>query len=159
MAQAVMALQRQAAEWLQSTKATLAEAGLGFSPDDLVEIQAAAERHPFPPGYDPDAPASPEAVAQAQEMARKTMEAEYPPDGFPADDPRLTPVEGVSLALHAIAAKAIGWASDDEALTTRVTAALGIDADTYQRAATEWTRRCTDDVVLATFYGQLFAQA
>ena len=159
MAQAVTAFQRQAGEWLQATKATLASAGLGFSADDLAEIQAAAQQHPFPAGHDPTVAASPEAVAQAQEMARKAMEAEYPPDGFAPDDPRLTPVEGVSLALHAIASKAIGWASDDEALTTRVTTALGIDAETYRRAAVEWTRRCTDDVVLATFYGQLFAQA
>lgn len=158
MAQAVMAFQRQAGEWLESTKAALVAAGLGFSADDLAEIHAAAQRHPFPAGYDPNAPASPEAVAMAEDMAKRTMEAEYPPSGFPPDDPRLTPVEGVTLALHAIAAKAIGW-SDEEALATRVATALGIDPAAYRRAAAEFSRRVADDVVLATFYGQLFAQA
>ena len=157
--QAMMAFQRQAAEQLAATKAQLQAAGLGFSADDQAAIAAAAAANPFPPGYDPNAPASPEAVAQAQEMAQKAMEAEYPPDGFPEGDPRLAPVEGMTLPMFAIAARAIGWAGEDAALTERVARAIGFEPDVYQRASEEWARRLADDIVLAAFYGQLFSQA
>src|SRR5688500_17040569 len=119
MAQAVMAFRSQAAEWLRTTKESLAAAGRGFSADDLAAIEASAAAHPYPEGYGPDAQATPEQLAQAQEVARRSMSAEYPPNGFPTDDPRLAPVEGVTLALHAIAGKAIGWSTDD-ALVDRV---------------------------------------
>jgi hypothetical protein len=159
MAQAMMAFQRQAAEQLAATKAALQAAGLGFSDDDRAAIAAAAAANPFPPGYDPNAAAAPEAVAQAQEMAQRAMEAAYPPDGFPEDDPRLAPVEGLTLPMLAIAAKAIGWAADDAALQDRVARALGLEPDVYRRASEEWGRRLADDIVLAAFYGQLFSQA
>ena len=158
MAQAVMAFRTQAAEWLRTTKESLAASGRGFSADDLAAIAASAAAHPYPEGHGPDAQATPEQLAQAQEVARQAMTAEYPPNGFPTDDARLAPVEGVTLAMHAIAAKAIGWSTDD-AFIDRVATALGIDPATFRRATEEWSRRCREDVVLATFYGQLFSQA
>ena len=158
MAQAVMAFRTQAAEWLRTTKESLAASGRGFSPDDLVAIEAAAAANPYPQGYGPDTQATPEQMAQAQEVSRQAMTAVYPPNGFPTDDPRLAPVEGVSLAMHAIAAKAIGWSTDD-AFIDRVATALGIDPAAFRTATEEWQRRCAEDVVLATFYGQLFSQA
>ena len=156
---AMMAFQRQAAEQLATTHAALQANGLGFSADDQAAIAASAAANPFPAGYDPDAAASPEAVAQAQEMAQRALQAEYPPDGFPDGDARLAPIDGVTLPLFAIAAKAVGWAADDTALQERVARALGLDPAVYRRASEEWTRRIADDVVLAAFYGQLFAQA
>src|SRR5688572_24586895 len=106
---AMMAFQRQAGEQLAACRQELATAGLGSDDDDRSAIAASAAAHPFPAGYDPDAPPSPEDVAAAQAVAAKAMSAEYPTDGFPADDPRLAPIEGVSLPKMAMAAKAIGW--------------------------------------------------
>ena len=157
--QAMMAFQRQAAEQLATTKAALEANGLGFNADDQAAIAAAAAANPFPPGYDPNAAASPEAMAQAQEMAQRALQAEYPADGFPEGDPRLAPADGVTLPMFALAAKAIGWSAEDTALQDRVARALGVEPDVYRRASEEWTRRVADDIVLAAFYGQLFAQA
>jgi hypothetical protein len=86
------------------------------------------------------------------------MEAVYPPEGLAPDDPRLAPVEGVTLALLAIGAKAIGW-STDEAHIDRVAAALGVERAAWDRAAAELRARVAGDVVLGAFYGQLFSQA
>ena len=95
----------------------------------------------------------------AQEAAAKATGAEYPTDGFAGDDdPRLQPVEGISIAHYAIAGRAIGW-STDTALIERVTAALGMDAAQWERVSAVWIQRIRDDIVLAAFYGQLFAQA
>src|SRR4051794_23472041 len=108
MAQAVMAIQRQAGEEMQACRNALAAAGRGFSSEDQAEIAAQAAAHPFPEGYDPNAAPSPELMAQSEEVAKRTMEAEYPENGFAPDDPRLAPIEGVSMPLYAMAAKAIG---------------------------------------------------
>ena len=159
MAQAMMAFQRQAAEQLAATKAQLQAAGLGFSPDDEAAIAAAAAANPFPAGYDANTVSSPEMVAKAQEVAQRAMNAEYPPNGMPDDDPRVAPIEGVTLPMFAIGAKAIGWAAEDTALQERVARALGVEPDVYRRASEAWAARMAEDVVLAAFYGQLFAQA
>ena len=55
-----------------------------------------------------------------------------------------------------MAAKAIGWAGEDRALVERVTAALGLSPADWDTAQHGWTQRCTDDMVVATMYGQLF---
>ena len=57
-----------------------------------------------------------------------------------------------------MAAKAIFWATDDAALVARVTAALGFTPADWEAAIAGWTDRIKDDVVIATMYGQLFAQ-
>ncbi|MGI8592863.1 MAG: DUF6620 family protein [Solirubrobacteraceae bacterium] len=157
VAAAMMAFQRQAAEQIQACNAALATSGLGFSADDRAVIAASAAAHPYPPGYDPSAQASPEVIAAAQEAAARAAEAEYPRDGFASDDPRLQPVEGISIAHYAVAGRAIGW-STDPAFIERVTAALGMDVAQWERVTAAWTQRITDDIVLAAFYGQLYSK-
>ena len=158
MAQAMMAFQRQAAEQIAACKESLAASGHGFSDDDRAAIAESAAAHPYPAGYDPNAGASPEIVAQSEAVAQKAMSAEYPKDGFPADDPRIQPIEGVSMPLYAIAAKAIGW-NTDPAFGQRIAAALGVDPEVWARVSAGWTARVSDDVVVAAFFGQLFNAA
>lgn len=158
VAAAMMAFQRQAAEQIQACNAALAQRGLGFSADDRAAIAASAAAHPHPPGYDPNAQASPEVLAAAQDAAARATEAEYPKDGFADNDPRVQPVEGVSIAHYAIAGRAIGW-STDAAFIERVTAALGMDVAQWGRVSAVWIQRIRDDIALAAFYGQLFSQA
>lgn len=154
-AAAMMAFRRQAAEQLQACNAALAARGLGFSADDRAAIAASAAAHS---GYDPNAQASPELIAAAREAGARAAAAEYPRDGFASDDARLQPVEGISIAHYAIAARAIGW-STDPAFIERVTAALGMDVAQWERVMAAWNQRFTDDIVLAAFYGQLYSQA
>ena len=151
---AIQAIQRQAVEWMNATKASLQAAGFGFDDATKAEIAAQAAAHPTPEGYVPGQPTA-EDLAEAQEVARRAIAAEYPPNGFSPDDPRLQPVEGITLPMLAIAARAIGW-STDEAFTRRIVTALGIDPDAYQRASDQWAATARADVVLATLYGQLF---
>jgi hypothetical protein len=158
MASAMMAFQRQAAEQIPACRAELEAAGHGFSDEDRAAIAESAAAHPFPAGYDPNAPASPEMVAQTEAVAQKAMSAEYPKDGFPADDPRVQPIEGVSMPLYAIASKAIGW-NTDPAFGQRIAAALGVDPEVWARVSAGWNARVADDVVLGAFFGQLFNAA
>ena len=155
---AITAFQQQALQQLQACKADLAAAGRGFSADDLEAITASAAANPFPDGYGPGTESKPADIAAAQEMAKRAMEADYPEEGLQADDPRLAPVDGVSLALCAIGAKAMGW-STDPAFRERIARALGYEIEPWDRACAELTERVQSDVVLATFYGQLFSQA
>ena len=76
--------------------------------------------------------------------------------GFSPDDPRLTPV-GMPLVAYAVAAKAIGWANEDTALTERVLTALGHTHDDYVKAGEHWTQLLKTDMAVATLYGQLFS--
>jgi hypothetical protein len=158
VAQSTLVLRQQAADGLAQTKAALAAAGLGFTADDLAVIAAAPQKYPIPEEYTPGH-ASPETMAAVQDVAKRATEAEYPPNGYATDDPRLAPVEGLSIYVAAMAAKAIGFGSEDAAYVERVTRALGFDPATYLRAAAVWRERVVADVVLATFYGQVFAQA
>jgi hypothetical protein len=154
MVEAMMAFQRQAGDQLRACAADLSAAGLGFSADDRAAIAAAARAH-----QGAAEAASSDDVEAAQDVASRALAAVYPPDGFPANDPRLKAVDGVSLPLYTLATRAIGWAGSDVLLVARVIGALGIDADRWTRASAAWTERIRTDVVLAAFYGQLFAQA
>ena len=158
MANAMMAFQSQAQAWIGSTRAALSHAGHGFSSDDLAAISASAAAHPVPEGPDASAEAQASQAAAARDLARQAAEAVYPPNGFDPSDPRLAPVEGVSLALAAMGARAIGWSTDD-AHIDRVVAALGVDREVWDRAAPVLRERVAGDVVLAAFYGQLYAAA
>lgn len=158
MSKAIMALQQQAQAWVASTDQALAAAGRGFTDADRAAIAASHAAHPVPEGEHADAGTTAQDQAAAADLARQAMTAEYPPEGLAADDPRLAPVEGVTLALYAIGAKAIGW-STDEAHIDRVVAALGVDRAAWDRAAVAIRERITTDVVLGTFYGQLYLAA
>jgi hypothetical protein len=152
MGRAMQAIMAQAGAWVTQYKADLAARGLGFTPDDLAAVAAAAQAHPNPPAStDPAGDA-----AEMQRVQQMAMTAEYPEGGFQPDDPRLTPV-GMSLVAYAVAAKAVGWANKDEALVGRVVAALGHTRDDYTKAGDHWTPMLKTDMPVATLYGQLFA--
>ena len=153
MAQAMMAFQRQAAEEIRACKEALAAAGRTFSPELEAEIATQAAAH-----TGPESEPSPELIAQSADTAKRAMEAVYPENGFAPDDPRIAPIEGVSMPLYAIACKAIGW-STDEQFQARVASALGIDPDVWQRVGAQIRQRVTEDVVVAAYYGQLFVAA
>ena len=111
MGRAIQAIMAQAGAWVTQYKTDLAARGLGFSPDDMAAIQASATAHPLPPETG-DAAGD---AAEMQRVQKMAMEAEYPEGGFQPEDPRLVPV-GMPLVAYAVAAKAIGWANEDDAL-------------------------------------------
>jgi len=157
MARAMQAIMAQAGAWLTAYKSDLAARGLGFTPDDLTAIAASAAAHPLPAGHTTGEPtaAEKEDMQRVQKMA---MEAVYPENGFPPDDPRLAPV-GMPLVAWAVAARAIGWANEDTALVERVVRALGHTRSDYDTATAHWTPVLKTDMAVATLYGQLFAQS
>jgi hypothetical protein len=66
---------------------------------------------------------------------------------------------GMPLVSYAVAARAIGWAGDDAALTDRVLTALGHTRADYDQAIAHWTELLKSDMAVATLYGQLFSNA
>jgi hypothetical protein len=151
--QALLALREQAAAWLAAYKLELAARGLGFTADDLAAIEAAAAGHP--------PPAEPLTWKQKWQVAKVSVQAtlaSFPAAGISPDDPRLAPIGGLSFPAYAVAARAIGWGSEDPALVARVLPALGHTVAEWEAAMAGWTERITDDVVVATMYGQLFSQ-
>jgi len=155
MGRAMQAIMAQAAAWVAQYKTELVARGLGFTPDDLAAIAASATAHPLPPGG-----ATPSAADQAemQHVQQMAMETVYPEAGFASDDPRLAAV-GMPLVAYAVAAKAIGWASDDTALVDRVVTALGYGHADYVTAGEHWTPLLKTDMAVAMLYGQLFSNA
>ena len=91
-----------------------------------------------------------------QRVQQAAIEAVYPETGFAPEDPRLTPV-GMPLVAYAVAARAIGWANEDDALIERVLKALGHTREDYDKAGDHWTPMLKQDMAVATLYGQLFA--
>jgi hypothetical protein len=158
MQRGLMAVRAQAEAWIQGYKAHLATYGLGFPADVLALIAAEAAEHPVPEGMVAGGEATAEQKASAMEVAAKALAAEYPEDGFAADDPRLaTPAGGIALVAYAVAARAIGW-STDRPFIEQVVGALGHTGAEWDASVDEWTRRITGDIVLAYLYGQLFSQ-
>jgi hypothetical protein len=156
MARAVQAIMAQAGAWVAQYKSDLAARDLGFSDEDLAAIAASATAHPLPSGG--DHPPSATDLADAQRVQQAALEAVYPDNGFAPDDPRLTPV-GMPLVAYAVAARAVGWASEDAALVQRVLTALGHTREDYDQAVGHWTPMLKQDMAVATLYGQLFAQS
>ena len=157
MARAVQTIMSQAAAWVAAYKADLAAKGLGFTQEDVTAIAAAATAHPYPPGHESGTPTAADVEA-AHQVQAKVADTVFPEAGFAPDDPRLVP-QGMSLVAWAVAARAIGWATDDEALVSRVLAALGQTREEYDAATAHWTPMLTSDMAVATLYGQLFANA
>jgi hypothetical protein len=149
---ALLSLRAQAAHWLAEYEADLVARGLGFTADDVAAVEASAKATPtskVEPGFG--------TFLSGVWVAIKATVQSYPRELRP-DDPRLTPVAGLSFPAYAVAAAAIGWATDDTALVARVTAALGVTPADWEAAIEGWTARIKDDVVIATIYGQLFSQ-
>jgi len=149
---ALLALREQAARWLAAYDAELVARGLGFTPEDVTAIEASHKSRPVPaekPG--------PMTYLSMVWVGLKATFQSYPGE-LDAHDPKLAPVAGLSFPAYATAAAAIGWATDDPALVARVTAAIGVTPADWEAAIEGWTERITGDVVIATMYGQLFAQ-
>lgn len=149
---ALLAMRDQAARWIAVCKADVVSRGLGFTPEDVVAIDASAAAHPLPsqkPGFGTK-------LSMIWVGLKATLKS-YPAEGLLEDDARLAPVAGLTFPAYAVAARAIGWA-EDTALNARVMSALGHSPETWQAAVDGWTERITDDVVAATMYGQLFSQ-
>jgi hypothetical protein len=152
MGRAIQAIMAQAGAWIAQYKSDLTSRGLGFTADDLAAVTASATAHPLPPqSADPAGDA-----AEMEQVRQAALETVYPETGFAPDDPRLTPV-GMPLVAYAVAAKAVGWANEDNALIDRVVKALGHTREDYDRAGGHWTPMLKSDMAVATLYGQLFA--
>ena len=152
---AMQAIMAQAPQWFAAYRAELAAEGLGFSPEDVAAIEASALAHPLPPSGG-NSEADQEAIARATAQVAETT---FPEAGLDPNSPGVAPINGVSIPAYAVAAKAIGWANEDQALIDRVIAALGIARADWDAASAGWTQRLTDDMVVATMYGQLFNAA
>jgi hypothetical protein len=157
MARAMQSIMAQAAAWVAAYKTDLAGRGLGFTPEDLTAISAAATAHPLPPGHESGTPTAADIEA-AQRVQAQVAATVFPEAGFAPDDPRLAP-NGMPLVAWAVAARAIGWATEDSGLVERVLAALGHTRADYDAATAHWTPMLTSDMAVATLYGQLFANA
>jgi hypothetical protein len=157
MARAMQSIMAQAAAWVTAYKADLAGRDLGFTPDDLAAISASATAHPLPPGHESGTP-TPGDIEAAHRVQAQVAQTVFPENGFAPDDPRLVP-NGMPLVAWAVAARAIGWATEDSALVERVLAALGHTRAEYDAATGHWTPMLTSDMAVATLYGQLFANA
>jgi hypothetical protein len=154
MGRAIQAIMAQAGAWIAQYKSDLTSRGLGFTADDLAAVTASATAHPLPPvSADPAGDA-----AEMEQVRQAALETVYPETGFAPDDPRLTPV-GMPLVAYAVAAKAVGWANEDNALIDRVVRALGHTREDYDKAGDHWTPVLKTDMAVATLYGQLFANA
>ena len=149
---ALLSLRAQAAQWLADHHAALVARGLGFTPEDVTAIEASHRARPTPS----EKPGPLTYVSMVWVGLKATFQS-YPGELDP-DDPELAPVAGLSFPAYATAAAAIGWATDDPALVARVTAAIGVTPADWEAAIEGWTERIKDDVVVATMYGQLFAQ-
>ena len=158
MARAMQAIMAQAAAWVAAYKSDLAARGLGLTPADLDAVGAAAAAHPLPPGYVAGQAPRAEDVAAAQRVQAQVAQTVFPETGFAPDDPRLVP-QGMPLVTWAVAAKAIGWATEDAGLVERVVTALGHVRADYDTATAHWTPMLTTDMAVATLYGQLYANA
>lgn len=150
---ALLALREQAATWLASYKRDLVASGLGFTAEDVAVIAAAVATHPRP-----SAPLTWKQKFQIAKVGLQATWASYPAGGIPADDPRMAPVGAVTFPAYAVAARAMGWGSEDPALVALVLPALGLTVADWELALKGWGERTTHDVVVGTMYGQLFSQ-
>ena len=141
MGRAIQAIMAQAGAWVTQYKTDLAARGLGFTPDDLAAIAASATAHPLPPA----ATTRRREAAEMEQVRQAALDAVYPETGFAPDDPRLAPV-GMPLVAYAVAARAVGWANEDDALIDRVVKALGHTREDYDKAGDHWTPMLKTDM-------------
>ncbi|WP_460305457.1 hypothetical protein [Actinocorallia aurea] len=74
-------------------------------------------------------------------------------------DPRLAPIEGLSLQDYARISKIAATHGFDLARLADYVASLGYDPQLYTRATEGWNARFKGDMALATHYGRLYQEA
>jgi hypothetical protein len=108
-----------------------------------------------------------QAAAQAAQGAYGTQGAygmagygAVPQPAAPVDgDPRLSPIEGVTLADYARLSKIAATRGLDLNGLLALVTAQGFDPAVYQRATGAWNDRFKGDIGLATLYGRLYQEA
>ena len=117
---------------------------------------------------------APEMVAEAQQLQAATA-AQYgvvagstaygaPSMGMPtatpidATDPRLAPIDGMSIETYARISKAAAAGLDRPSLLAYA-AGLGISERTWDVASHAWTERMRGDMPLAVHFGNLYTAA
>jgi hypothetical protein len=117
---------------------------------------------------------APEMVAEAQQLQAVTA-AQYgvaagssaygaPATGMPtatpidATDPRLAPIDGMSIETYARISKAAAAGLDRPSLLAYA-AGLGISEHTWDLASHAWTERMRGDMPLAVHFGNLYTAA
>ncbi|ROO86114.1 hypothetical protein EDD29_3677 [Actinocorallia herbida] len=82
-----------------------------------------------------------------------------PQPGIAEGDPRLAPIEGVTLADYARISKFAATHGLDLAGLGGYVASLGFDPQVYHRATEAWNARFKGDMALAAHYGGLYQEA
>ena len=82
--------------------------GLGFTPEDVAAVEARTQARP-----DADARSRARWTFLAGVWVAIKATVQSYPGRLREDDPRLAPVAGFSFPAYAVAAAAIGWATDD----------------------------------------------
>ncbi|MEO5873630.1 MAG: hypothetical protein ABIS86_15300 [Streptosporangiaceae bacterium] len=108
-------------------------------------------------------PAMMNQAQQLQAQAAQMQAGQYgmiPQPTAPADnDPRMLPIEGVSLPLYAQISKVAATRGLDVAGLAAHVAALGHDPAAWTRATEGWNARFKGDMALATLFGRLYQEA
>lgn len=81
------------------------------------------------------------------------------PADVAAGDPRLAPIEGVTLERYAQVSKVAATRGLDQAGLNAYVASLGIDPAVWNRATEGWNARFKGDMRLATQFGRIYQQA
>jgi hypothetical protein len=114
--------------------------------------------------------AAPTMVAEAQQLqaaaqqygvvTSQAVPALGVPSATPIDpaDPRLAPIQGLSIEVYARISK-VAAAGIDRASLLAYAAGLGIDEATWDSASFAWTERMRGDMPLAVHFGNLYRSA
>jgi hypothetical protein len=99
--------------------------------------------------------------AQAAQMQASQMQYGVVPQPVtPADnDPRMLPIEGISLQDYARISKVAATRGLDVAGLAGYVAQLGIDPAVWTRATDGWNARFKGDMALAAYFGRLYQEA
>jgi hypothetical protein len=102
--------------------------------------------------------------AQAAQMQAAQMQngqyGQVPQPATPAgNDPRMLPIEGISLQEYARISKVAATRGLDVAGLTAYVAQQGIDPAAWTRATEGWNARFKGDMALATYFGRLYQEA
>ena len=158
MARAMQAIMAQAGAWVTQYKTDLAARRPRLHARRPGGDRRVGHRPPAPGRHTAGEPTASDA-AEMQRVQKMAMEAVYPEDGFPPEDPRLVPV-GMPLVAYAVAARAIGWASEDERAHRAGRSRRSATPAPTTTGRTRTGRRCSSRTwPVATLYGQLFAQS